>query len=102
MLQKHLFQRSVLGQGKEDARVAYNICKSQDFSISDPTPCKCLWKNIREWLGCLGPYSHVGNSEEAPGSWLQAGPAPAFEEICGVNQEMAALSLSLSLILPFR
>ena len=36
----------------------------------------------------LGPLHHVGDLEEAPGSWLRIGAAPAIVAIWGVNQQM--------------
>uniref|UniRef100_G1T2N0 PWWP domain-containing protein n=1 Tax=Oryctolagus cuniculus TaxID=9986 RepID=G1T2N0_RABIT len=56
------------------------------------------WK-MAQYLGCC---THVGDPEEAPGSWLWITPALALDAIWGVNQWMEdflSLSFSLSLFL---
>ena len=45
----------------------------------------------------LGPCTHIGDWEEAPGYWLQIGAVPAIVANWGVNHWMEDLSLSLSL-----
>ena len=49
------------------------------------------------WPKCLGPCTSMGGQEEAPGSWLRIGAAPAVVAIWGVNQWKEDLSLCLSL-----
>ena len=68
------------------------------------------WESSGNWPKSLGPCTHMGDLEEALGSWLWIGSAPAIATIWGVNQWMEDLSLSLSLslslclsvILPFK
>ena len=59
------------------------------------------WESSGRWAKCLGPCTHVGDLEEAPGSWLQIDLAPAVAAIWGVNQQMKdpppSLFLSASL-----
>ena len=55
------------------------------------------WESSRGWSKSLGPCTHVGDQEEAPGSWLQIGSAPAIAAVWGVNQQMEDLSVSTSL-----
>nr|XP_051704465.1 secernin-3 isoform X3 [Oryctolagus cuniculus] len=50
-----------------------------------------------EWPKCLlGPCTHVGDLEEARGSWLLIGTALAVEAIWQVNQQIEDLFLSAS------
>nr|XP_051706129.1 uncharacterized protein LOC127492053 isoform X2 [Oryctolagus cuniculus] len=62
------------------------------------------WEGRRRWPKSLGPCTHVGDPEEAPGSWLRIGTALAIVAIWGVNHQMEDLSFSLclSVILPFK
>ncbi|XP_062054884.1 uncharacterized protein LOC133765283 [Lepus europaeus] len=53
----------------------------------------CLGRQQR-MAQVLVPCIHVGDADEAPGSWLQSGPALAIESIWEVNQQMED-SLSL-------
>ena len=54
------------------------------------------------WEGSLGqpkalePYSSVAELEEALGTWLQTGEAPAIAADWGVSQQMIDLPLCLS------
>lgn len=45
--------------------------------------------------GVWAPATHMGNLDEAPGSWLQLGPSLAILAVWGVDQRMKELSLSL-------
>ncbi|XP_069931098.1 acyl-protein thioesterase 1 isoform X3 [Oryctolagus cuniculus] len=54
------------------------------------------WGSSRRWSKCLGPCTHVGDLEEAPGSWFQIGSALEVVALLGVNQRMEDLSLCLS------
>lgn len=61
-------------------------------STSNPAPWWCAWESRGEWLKYLGPCSHVGNEEKAPGFSLdQLQPLWPFEEI---NQTSLHLSIS--------
>ena len=63
------------------------------------------WEGSGGWPKSLGPCTHVGDWEEAPGSWLWSGVAPAIAAIWAVNQGMedsASLCLCLSVTLCFK
>ena len=49
-----------------------------------------------EWPKAMAPCTNAENLEEASGSWLQIGSAPAIVASKGVNQLMEDLSLYLS------
>ena len=57
------------------------------------------WDSSGRWPKSLGPCNRVEDPEEAPGSWLWMGTAPAYVAIWGVNQWMEDLSLCLYLSL---
>ena len=54
------------------------------------------WESSGGWPKSLEPCTHMGDLEEAPGSWFQVGAAPAIAAIWGVKQRMEDLSLSVS------
>lgn len=56
-----------------------------------------LGEAVEDGSSVCTPVTHVGDLDEIPGSWLLSGPALAIVTICGVNQHMESLSLSLSL-----
>ena len=64
------------------------------------------WESSGRWPKSLGPCTRVGDLEEAPGSWLWIGAAPAIAAIWEVNQRTEdlsfCLSLSLSVTLPLK
>ena len=43
---------------------------SPGTSTSHPAPCLCPGESSGGWAKTLGPCTHVGELEEAPGSWL--------------------------------
>lgn len=45
----------------------------------------------------MGPCTHVGELDEAAGTWVQTCPASAIVVISGINQQMGVISLSFSL-----
>lgn len=57
-------------------------------------PAYVLGKQCRMAM-FLGRYTHVGDSEVAPGSWLKTGPGPAVAAIWVTNQSGSSLFLSL-------
>ncbi|XP_069922055.1 D-dopachrome decarboxylase isoform X1 [Oryctolagus cuniculus] len=61
-----------------------------------------LGQDSRRWPKSLGSCTHVGDLEEAPGSWLRISSARAITVIWEVNQRNGRpLSLPLSLSLSF-
>lgn len=48
-------------------------------------------------LSVRAPAAHLGDSDAAPGSWLQPGSALTIAVTWGVDQRMEGLSVSLSL-----
>ncbi|XP_051688083.1 protein archease isoform X2 [Oryctolagus cuniculus] len=69
----------------------------EEFSLSKhPQLSAMVWESSRRWPKSLGPCTHVGDLEEAPGSWLRIDTALAVAVNWGVNQWMEYLSLSAS------
>nr|XP_051688494.1 acyl-protein thioesterase 1 isoform X5 [Oryctolagus cuniculus] len=66
---------------------------------SFPQLSAIAWGSSRRWSKCLSPCTHVGDLEEAPGSWFQIGSALEVVALLGVNQRMEDLSLCLSFFL---
>uniref|UniRef100_A0A5F9CVZ5 RAP2A, member of RAS oncogene family n=1 Tax=Oryctolagus cuniculus TaxID=9986 RepID=A0A5F9CVZ5_RABIT len=52
------------------------------------------WES-RRWPKSLGPCTHVGAPDEAPGSWLQISTALAVVANWGVNQQMEKVPVIL-------
>ena len=55
------------------------------------------WESSRGWPKTSGPCMHVGDPEEAPGSWLWIGTAPAIGVTWGVNLRTENIPLLSSL-----
>ena len=53
-----------------------------------------VWDGSGGWSRSLGTCTHVGDPEEAPGSWLRISIALAVVANWGVNQRMEDRSLS--------
>ena len=62
-------------------------------------PALFLWpsKAVEDGPKALGPCTHVGDLEEAPGSWIRIGSAPVVAAIWQVTQWKGAIPLSLLL-----
>ena len=65
-------------------------------------PAPCLWpaKAVEDGPHALEPCIHMGDPEEALGSWLQIGSALAVAAAWGVIQLMDDLPLGLFLSVP--
>lgn len=61
-----------------------------------PVQLPAPWEGSRSWLTCLGPCTHMGDAGGVPGCCLQPGLALAIVAICGGNQRMEDLSVTLS------
>ena len=59
------------------------------------------WKSNGGWPQTLEPWTHMGDPEEASGSWFWVGPGLAIVATWGVNQWTEDLSLCLSFLLYF-
>lgn len=60
------------------------------------------WGSSREWLRILELYTHAGDLEEAPSSWVQVSSVLLFTAIWGVDHQMEdLLSTSFPLSLKF-
>lgn len=44
------------------------------------------WESSGAWLQAWGLYTHMGDPERTPGSWLQMGSVVSIAVILGVNQ----------------
>ena len=62
-----------------------------DCSTSLPAPCFWLGKSNQGWPKALGPCSHMGDMEEAPGSCLQISLPPAREPMDGKSSPFSSL-----------
>lgn len=61
-------------------------------------PANMPEKAVKNFMSSSDPAIHLGDPEEAPGAWLQLGPALAVMniwEVKGVNQWVKDLSLCL-------
>lgn len=78
-------------------RLQVGISWGPSCSTFNSVPCWCTQESSEEWPMSLGPCTHMGDSEEALGSWFQTSPVPAILTIWTVNQRMGARSLCFSL-----
>lgn len=68
---------------KNTLGVSIAACLTGKEATSIPSGGLCLSQLMQ--LPRHGPATHVGNHDEAPGSWLRPGSALAVIAFCGVN-----------------
>lgn len=68
-------------------------------STSNQLPADAPGRTAEDDASTQGTVTHVETQMKFPGSWFQPDPALSMTTICGVNQWVEALYLSLPLAL---